>query len=453
MKNHISDTSDFTGTRIPKLSQLDTLLRCHICKDFLKVPVLTPCGHTFCSLCIRGYISTQAKCPLCLTELRESMLRSEFLVNEIVDSYIAVRDDILTCIKEACDLNERNESDSIIELASEPSDSFTETIDDGQNSDDIQILETKNTNPMKRTTMNILSLSSKNNTSGASKRLKRSSTASRMESLFQKSAEMAQCPICEKFFPVKQLERTHLDECLTLQALDNNFKPSNESNIDRQLVKNTTPKIPRNISLSDSFKINRAKDDSVSHVDRYMNSNIESEHQRLPKLDLSSMSISQMKQKLSSLGLSTQGSKHEMIARYNYYEILWNSNFCDSINPVNESELRRQLVSWETSHKSNTNKNTPNSIGNLMSLRSTKGNNIQDAYKKLLVNFKNDKFDRNGWTKLFLKQFRLLIKEAKKSSTKLTKNEELEVSAKNDEQLTDPDLSTEFLGKWENEDK
>ena len=61
MDHPITDPTDFAKTKIPDLEQWDTLLRCHICKDFLKVPVLTPCGHTFCSLCIRKYINNSAK--------------------------------------------------------------------------------------------------------------------------------------------------------------------------------------------------------------------------------------------------------------------------------------------------------------------------------------------------------------------------------------------------------
>ena len=95
----VSDPSDFSKTKLPQLSQLDSLLRCHICKDFIKVPVLTPCGHTFCSLCIRGYIDVKARCPLCLNELRESMLRGDILVNGVILCYKSLRGDLIEKLK------------------------------------------------------------------------------------------------------------------------------------------------------------------------------------------------------------------------------------------------------------------------------------------------------------------------------------------------------------------
>ena len=40
----------------PQLARLSTILTCSICYEPLVRPVATPCGHTFCSLCIRWFI-------------------------------------------------------------------------------------------------------------------------------------------------------------------------------------------------------------------------------------------------------------------------------------------------------------------------------------------------------------------------------------------------------------
>ena len=39
----------------PQLGRLSTILTCSICYEALVRPVATPCGHTFCSLCIRFF--------------------------------------------------------------------------------------------------------------------------------------------------------------------------------------------------------------------------------------------------------------------------------------------------------------------------------------------------------------------------------------------------------------
>jgi len=456
MENQISDASDFTHSRIPKLSQLDTLLRCHICKDFLKVPVLTPCGHTFCSLCIREYISVQAKCPLCLTELRESMLRSEFLVSEIVESYKVVRDDLLDILKKRKESPESDPDSSIIEVGSDPEDSLI--VNDNQSddtSDDIKILQSGKPISLKRIYTDITSSSLR--TAPRSKYfktnipMKRSSTASRIDSILKKPVELVPCPICEKYFPVKELERTHLDECLTLQSLDNKLTPLTKTAEKDEVVSKGSTVIPPNKSLlSRSLwrmkprEEEGEKEEKVSFVDKYINSTTDIEHQRLPKLDFPSMTITQIKQKLSNLGLSTTGTKQNMMARYNYYEILWNSNFCDSLNPVNVSELKRQLLNWEASRKVHNGTNLSTSIGNLMTLR---GTHKQNDYKKLLDNFKTDKFNRKEWCILFRKQFRRLIKDAKKGQTSRTLNADHIQEFDIEEQLTDPDLSNDLFDK------
>ena len=40
-------------------------LRCPICWDQLIGPVATPCGHTFCSQCIRSALNVKKECPVC----------------------------------------------------------------------------------------------------------------------------------------------------------------------------------------------------------------------------------------------------------------------------------------------------------------------------------------------------------------------------------------------------
>eukprot|EP00474_Spongospora_subterranea_P003830 CRZ04288.1 hypothetical protein [Spongospora subterranea] len=40
-------------------------LNCPICYETLSVPTICPCGHSFCSICIRRYLKLQKKCPIC----------------------------------------------------------------------------------------------------------------------------------------------------------------------------------------------------------------------------------------------------------------------------------------------------------------------------------------------------------------------------------------------------
>ncbi|CAI4058629.1 hypothetical protein SUVZ_03G1190 [Saccharomyces uvarum] len=399
MDHQITTASDFRSTSIPNLYQLDTLLRCHICKDFLKVPVLTPCGHTFCSLCIREHLNNQPNCPLCLFEFRESLLRSEFLVNEVIQSYTSIRPALIDALKIQKPITDddkirKPQDSSLIELILESENDDSNTADD-----DLQIVATSERKPAKRSMTDILPLGSKPS--------KRSFTMFRSERIKKKSKpneQMAQCPICQQFYPLKALEKTHLDECLTLQSLGKKPKPPKNLNADLKSQDKETSRPKSKTPETD-------KSDEVSHVDKYLNSIAKEEHQRLPKINFTSMNLSQIKQKLLSLGLSTSGTRQNFIKRYNHYEMLWNSNFCDSLEPVDESELKRQLLSWDVSHNKlpqNTNNN-----GGISKLMMMKSSGKSSSYRKLLENFKNDKFNRKGWIVMFQKDFSRLIKEAK----------------------------------------
>ncbi|EJS44478.1 rad18p [Saccharomyces arboricola H-6] len=445
MDHQITTASDFRTTSIPHLYQLDTLLRCHICKDFLKVPVLTPCGHTFCSLCIREHLNNQPNCPLCLFEFRESLLRSEFLVNEIIQSYTSIRPSLLNALKIEKPLTNSNsckipitQDSSLIELISESENDSSNTADD-----DLQIVATSERKPAKRSMTDILPLSSKSS--------KRSFAMFRSERIKKKSKpneQMAQCPICQQFYPLKALEKTHLDECLTLQSLGKKPKSPKTFIAGPKLHdKEATKPKPQ------TSEVDKRPSDETSHVDNYLNSMANMEQQRLPKVNFTSMNQSQIKQKLLSLGLPTNGTRQNLIKRYNHYEMLWNSNFCDSLEPVDEGELKRQLLSWDVSHnKLPQNANNNGGISKLMMMKSSG----KSSYRNLLENFKNDKFDRKGWIIMFQRDFARLIKEAKEKIKKgLPKDPDLtNQTIKNDEENGDAHVQNgEEANKLQMEEK
>ena len=83
---------DETDVTVPEdfvsrqLLSLDSNLRCGICRDFFKAPVLlVTCSHTFCSRCIRESLSVTARCPVCRVDAHEGSLKK----NSIIDSIVA----------------------------------------------------------------------------------------------------------------------------------------------------------------------------------------------------------------------------------------------------------------------------------------------------------------------------------------------------------------------------
>ena len=61
--------------KLPELKSIISLLTCSICYGSVREPLsasVEGCGHTFCSLCVRGYLAKfKQQCPQCLKELHD----------------------------------------------------------------------------------------------------------------------------------------------------------------------------------------------------------------------------------------------------------------------------------------------------------------------------------------------------------------------------------------------
>ncbi|XP_038131120.1 E3 ubiquitin-protein ligase RAD18-like [Cyprinodon tularosa] len=77
------------------LKNIDTLLRCPICFDFLNITMMTKCSHNFCSLCIRKFLSYKLLCPVCNSPLTEQDLRNNRLLDDLVVNFHDARQQLL----------------------------------------------------------------------------------------------------------------------------------------------------------------------------------------------------------------------------------------------------------------------------------------------------------------------------------------------------------------------
>ncbi|EIW69170.1 hypothetical protein TREMEDRAFT_69003 [Tremella mesenterica DSM 1558] len=75
----------------PQIQRLDRSLYCQICKELFSGPVSIPCGHSFCSRCIRGSLEVMKKCPSCNESASEGSIRRNRALEEIVDSWEEAR--------------------------------------------------------------------------------------------------------------------------------------------------------------------------------------------------------------------------------------------------------------------------------------------------------------------------------------------------------------------------
>jgi E3 ubiquitin-protein ligase RAD18 len=87
----ISDSTDWLPTPLKLFSDVESALRCQVCKDFFTTPMITSCSHTFCSLCIRRCLSNDGKCPACRAPEQELKLRGNAAVESIVEAFQRAR--------------------------------------------------------------------------------------------------------------------------------------------------------------------------------------------------------------------------------------------------------------------------------------------------------------------------------------------------------------------------
>ncbi|BFZ56715.1 E3 ubiquitin-protein ligase rad18 [Savitreella phatthalungensis] len=78
----------------PSLRALDELCRCRICREYVTAPLMTGCGHTFCSLCIRRAIAADQCCPVCRSKEEERQLRKNVTVEDLVEIYTGMRNEL-----------------------------------------------------------------------------------------------------------------------------------------------------------------------------------------------------------------------------------------------------------------------------------------------------------------------------------------------------------------------
>ncbi|KAK9861481.1 hypothetical protein WJX84_002683, partial [Apatococcus fuscideae] len=77
-----------------QLLALDEAARCAICCEFFDTPMALPCGHSFCSHCIRGNFRVQEqqgspKCPHCRAACDARDLRANPALKDLVLKFLA----------------------------------------------------------------------------------------------------------------------------------------------------------------------------------------------------------------------------------------------------------------------------------------------------------------------------------------------------------------------------
>lgn len=387
-----SDPSDWKNTKIPVLSQLESLQRCYICKEFLTAPVVTSCNHTFCSRCVREYLMKESYCPLCKSRQLESDLRRVTVLEEIVNCFSSLRDFMimhLAVSNEEEEGKDKDDTENLNKIHSEMIPNGKRLLNERSSSPDvIEILDDDNSEPpVKKTKID----SNDNN-------------------------DNVECPVCSKKMPADFLQSTHIDECLNgkSQSKIPSTKPSISNKTKNPNIKSffkSTKPTKKLVDSKDMVKIDH-EEFYFKKVNEHKN-----DQSRLSKLDFKSLNTTKLKEKMSQLDLPVNGSRPQLEARYNQYYVLFNSNL-DSSHPVDHRVLRMRLKQWECSHLT-----FGNDISNLFSNAKSLG------HKSIL----DKNFSVSQWKQVYQHDFIILTKNAKRSRKLNSSNSNSNVNTSNDQ--------------------
>ena len=186
----LPDSTDWLATSLPAFEPVEAALRCEVCKEFLSNPVITPCSHTFCSICIRRCITADGKCPSCKAGCSSDKLTPNIAVREVVMRFEQARPQAI----ELARADKQNEA----EISSGKKRKLYET--DMEDGEDVRHTRLRQTRGKAR----------RNETSDdAPAEVADSEAESDQEFVPQ---GMAKCPICNKSMKA-ELVYNHLDVC------------------------------------------------------------------------------------------------------------------------------------------------------------------------------------------------------------------------------------------------
>ncbi|XP_076202836.1 E3 ubiquitin-protein ligase RAD18 isoform X2 [Aptenodytes patagonicus] len=296
------------------MQAVDDLLRCGICFDYFSIAMIIPqCSHNYCSLCIRKFLSYKTQCPTCCVAVSESDLKNNRTLDELVKSFNSARQQLfqlvldtpLTSSPLACSRHSAGKSHvrspiswPVLKEEVPVIDSFlrkekvcTLTKEaDGLAGTDQKIFKTEECHNLYSSSAEV---AGKDNEVGSRESPECTKSHEKSSASVVKVVKKVDCPVCEVAIPEQYINK-HLDSCLTREE----------------------------------------KKDSLRS----------SAHKRKPmsKVVYNLLSDRDLKKKLKEHGLSTHGTRQQLIKRHQEFVHMYNAQ-CDSLNPKSVAEVVKEL--------------------------------------------------------------------------------------------------------------
>ncbi|XP_026578483.1 E3 ubiquitin-protein ligase RAD18 isoform X2 [Pseudonaja textilis] len=303
-----------TELRWPKhllpLKEVDNLLRCGICFDYFNTAMIIPqCSHNYCSLCIRKSLSYKPQCPICCMVATGPDLKNNRILDELVHNFVSARQRLFQAVLDSPSIS----SPTLLPKKAPPQDHILNSPDGfflnqkKHCADTFQVNEKRHLISADKD-KNIKIKQEENPCSSELCSEAGGKVANTAPTGGIKNSEMpstsatkfvtkVECPVCG--VPVQELHiNNHLDSCLTRDEKKDSLRSSGQK---RKL---------------------------------------------LPKLVYSLLSDRDLRKRLKEHGLSTHGTKQQLIKRHQEFVHMYNSE-CDSLNPKSVAEIVKELENIE----------------------------------------------------------------------------------------------------------
>ncbi|ROT41852.1 DNA repair protein rad18 [Sodiomyces alkalinus F11] len=322
----VPDSTDWLSTPLSGLAVVEASLRCQVCKDFYRTPMLTSCCHTFCSLCIRHALANDGRCPLCRSADQESKLRNNWSMDEVVESFAKTRKAILDFARarpspDGKSSPKRKMADregDVVVVVEEPATKRRRL----RSSARLSSAKARDTlEAVPSSVEEILIRDSDDEVEG-----EEDEDEDEQDDAYEPEPDdgLVPCPICQARMKQWQVFK-HLDTCTG--------PPDRTSSTSRSRP-NGQMSSHNNTHISAALLSTRQPPPPTKRPER------------LPALNYSILKDQALRKKMAELGLSTTGSRQLLERRHKEWITLWNAN-CDSSRPKRRAELLHDLDVWE----------------------------------------------------------------------------------------------------------
>ncbi|XP_054833660.1 E3 ubiquitin-protein ligase RAD18 isoform X2 [Eublepharis macularius] len=357
------------------LKEVDNLLRCGICFDYFNIAMIIPqCSHNYCSLCIRKTLSYKAQCPTCCVAAAEPDLKNNRILDDLVKTFNSARQRLFQAVLDSPLVSNSpsvsppalfrkkavakghilNSSDdfalgqeftgNLLVKEQTPRRPFKTFVREGKK---IKVKEEEVPYGVEEGNMTF--------SEGASSASPKEGTRQPETPSTSAIKVRVECPVCG--VPVPELHvNKHLDSCLT----------SDEK--------------------KDSLR-------SSGHKRKF-----------LPKVVYNLLSDRDLKKRLKEHGLSTQGTKQQLVKRHQEFVHMYNAQ-CDSLNPKSVEEIVKELENNEKTR---------------VQLESKMGGKYSMTFTKHQAENEIDEIHRD-YRKKHKAEFQLLIDQVNKRKKKANK--------------------------------